>query len=199
MNYHPPDTRSIRAQARHHVRRLLAQLLLTLTLSLSLLCPLPAADLPLIWDNPNPPGQVERYLIWQKYTGSNFNLRVLLGATTNQAFTITNYNAAETNTLVVTATNRFGESVESTPLVIPPVHAPANLANRALIRTWTIPPAATLQRSFTLTGWAEHIRNLGTNPITVRVTEDAFGRQAFYRLWTNAPVLPPLPGTGGAR
>lgn len=173
-----------------------AGLYILLLFILSFCLPLAAADLPLTWDNPNPSNVVQQFLIWRSYTGSNFNLRILLGSTPGQTFTISNVIASETNSFAVSATNSIGESALSVPLVIPPINAPVNLANRALVRTWSIPPAAVLQRSFDLTKWAEHLRNVGSNAITVRISEDAFGRLAFFRLATNAPALPPLPGGG---
>lgn len=77
-----------------------------------------------------------------------------------------------------------------TNLARPPM-GPSNLFSRTVARNWTIPPGAILQKSITLTNWVEHVRNIGTNAISIRVSDDVFGRQQYFRLYTNPP--PPLP------
>ena len=72
----------------------------------------------------------------------------------------------------------------------PPMGA-SNLFSRTVARNWSIPPGAILQKSITLTNWMEHIRNLNSNTINIRVSDDIFGRQQYFRLYTNP--LPPVP------
>lgn len=85
-----------------------------------------------------------------------------------------------------------------TNLARPPMAA-SNLFSRTVVRNWHLPPGVILQKSITLTNWMEHIRNIGTSAISVRVSDDIFGRQQYFRLYTNPP--PPLPtgSTNGLR
>lgn len=81
-----------------------------------------------------------------------------------------------------------------TNMARPPMAA-SNLFSRTVARNWSIPPGVILQKSITLTNWMEHIRNLDTNRINIRVSDDVFGRQQYFRLYTN-PV-PPVPSPLG--
>lgn len=77
---------------------------------------------------------------------------------------------------------------------LPPMVA-SNLSSRTVARKWTIPPGAVLQKSITLTNWMEHVRNLNSNSISIRVSDDIYGRQQYFRLYTNPVVVPPVPAT----
>lgn len=155
-----------------------------------------AGQAPLVWTDVNPPGLTEGFQIWRFYQTTNSNIRVLVGTSKTPEFLVTNLVPSESHVFGVLATNKIGESPMSQSLVIPPILAPAGLSNKALTRTWQIQPGGILQRSFDLTSWFEHLRNQGSNVITVRVTDDAFGRQQFFRLYTNPPALPPPPMSG---
>lgn len=69
----------------------------------------------------------------------------------------------------------------------------SNLFSRTVARNWLVPPGAALQKSITLTNWMEHIRNLSSNSIYIRVSDDIYGRQQYFRLYTNPIVVPPIP------
>ena len=160
--------------------------------------PLMAADIVLQWDDVNPPGIVQAFHLY-RYSGPTNRTR--LATTTNanaRQLTHTNCNVGISNIYTVAASyavsmsNQTAEA-ESPKLILQPISAPFNLANRYASRRWIIPALAWLQRSRDLATWENHIHNDGSNSITITVRERPEFPQEFYRVNTNIVQPPPLP------
>jgi len=87
--------------------------------------------------------------------------RILLGTTTTNYFTVTNWNPLQSRAVSVTASNMLGESQHSVPLVVP--KAPTPPVNLVPVHL-SIESAPSIDFSYDLVDWRQKIK-----------------------IWTNAP------------
>lgn len=134
--------------------------------------------------------QVRAYRFFERI-GTNW---VLLGSVPTNRFVITNVNVLAPHTYGVTASNVFGESNLSEPVIAPTDPRPPvnlNFISTSLI----VPLPTTLVGSGDLVNWQEKLRLLSTTN-GVRVTFIVQPREPvyFWKEWTSTiPPLPPSP------
>jgi len=167
-------------------------LLLTILVASTIWCRAevaPNQTVALAFDYPQP-GTVTFYI--RATNGPTVNV---IGVTTNVTFTWTNVTPLPWR-LGVTASNLWGESRSSAPLILPAVpQEPTNL--RPVTTTFKVTPPVVFERTTDLANWNERFRlfkpdSNGVQIVMQTVTPDM--PFAFYRLRPN-PVIgqPPKP------
>jgi hypothetical protein len=139
-------------------------------------------------------------LAWDSQSASNLVYRIYEnGVTTNVIATTTNLSVTISNVLAaphrwtVTASNMWGESDPSVPLIVPgaPV-PPQNL--KPISTTLNVPVPGIIESTIDLTNWRTRYR-IATHSNGVMLTQfiEPTERMEFMRAKTLTAVVPPLP------